>query len=64
MLDQGDSRWSEFRIWPDANGNGLSQFDELRTLDAMGIRSIGLDPSGPSQVFADGSEISGVSAFT
>lgn len=64
LLDQGDSRWSEFRIWQDADGDGVSRFDELKTLDTMGITSIGLEPSGPAQMFSDGSRISGVAAFT
>jgi hypothetical protein len=64
LLDQGDSRWSEFRIWQDVDGDGVSRFDELKTLDAMGITSIGLEPGGPAQMFSDGSRISGVAAFT
>jgi hypothetical protein len=64
LLDQGDSRWSEFRIWQDGNGDGVSQFGELNTLETMDIKSIGLDSSGPSQVLTDGSKIAGVSVFT
>jgi RTX calcium-binding nonapeptide repeat (4 copies)/Cadherin domain/Haemolysin-type calcium binding protein related domain len=64
QLDPGDSRWSEFRIWQDANGDGISDRGELRTLDAAGIASIGLDPVEPSQILGDGSAISGLSNFT
>jgi 20S proteasome alpha/beta subunit len=63
-LDQGDARWSEFRIWQDANGDGISQSGEVKTLDALGIASIGLDPAGPSQGFSDGSSIRGLASFT
>jgi Ca2+-binding RTX toxin-like protein len=63
VLDQSDERWSEFRIWQDANGDGISQAGEVRSLDAVGVVSIGLDPSGPSQMFADGSAITGASNF-
>jgi hypothetical protein len=63
-LDSGDARWSEFRIWQDANGDGVSQAGEVRTLDALGIASIGLDPAGPSQNFSDGSAIQGLASFT
>jgi 20S proteasome alpha/beta subunit len=63
QLDSGDQRWGEFRIWQDANGDGVSQSGELKTLDAAGISSIGLDPKGAAQTFADGSAISGLANF-
>lgn len=63
QLDAGDSRWSDFRVWWDANGDGISQGGEVKSLDAIGIVSVGLAPSGPSQAFADGSAISGLANF-
>jgi hypothetical protein len=63
-LDPGDARWDDFRIWQDANADGFSQAGEVRTLDALGISSIALDPAGPSQRFYDGSAIHGFSSFT
>lgn len=63
QLDAADSRWSDFRIWQDVNGDGISQPGEVQSLDAIGIASIGLDPKGPSQTFADGSAISGLENF-
>lgn len=63
QLDAGDSRWSDFRVWRDANGDGISQGGEVKSLDAIGIVSVGLAPSGPSQAFADGSAISGLANF-
>jgi hypothetical protein len=62
-LDLGDARWSDFRIWQDANGDGVSQTGEVKTPGALGIVSIGLDPAGPSQNFADGSAIQGLAGF-
>ena len=62
-LDPGDGRWSEFRVWQDANGDGTSQAGEVRTLDQVGIKSIGLEPIGPAHVLSDGSSISGLSNF-
>jgi uncharacterized membrane protein YGL010W len=63
-LDFGDARWSEFRIWQDANGDGVSQPGEVKTLDDLGISSIGLEPAGPSRNFPDGSAILGLAGFT
>jgi len=62
-LDRGDARWSEFRVWQDADGDGISQPGEVKTLDAIGIATIDLDTTGPSQTFAAGSAISGLSNF-
>jgi Ca2+-binding RTX toxin-like protein len=64
LLDRGDARWSEFRVWQDADGDGFSRPGEVKTLDALGFASIGLDPTGPSQNFSDGSAIHGLSSFT
>jgi hypothetical protein len=64
VLDHGDARWSEFRVWQDANGDGVSQPGELNTLDALGLASIGLEPGGAPQRFSDGSAIQGLAGFT
>lgn len=62
-LDPGDARWSDFRIWQDANGDGISNTGEVKTLDQLGITSIDLNPTGPAQRFADGSVIQGLSTY-
>jgi hypothetical protein len=46
MLDVGDARFSEFRIWIDANQNGRTDPGELKTLAELGIQSIDLQPHG------------------
>ncbi|TND06010.1 MAG: Hemolysin-type calcium-binding repeat 2 copies family protein [Rhodocyclaceae bacterium] len=43
-LDANDARFSEFRLWQDANGNGESDPGEVRTLDEAGIVSVGVIP--------------------
>jgi hypothetical protein len=63
-LDLGDDRWSDFRIWQDANSDGISQSGEVRSLTDRGIASIDLTPSGSIQVLPDGSRIQGTSAYT
>ena len=42
LLDAGDARFSEFRIWQDANQDGVSEASELRTLGEAGLTSINL----------------------
>jgi Ca2+-binding RTX toxin-like protein len=41
-LDQGDARFAQFRVWQDANHDGVSQQQELRTLADRGITAINL----------------------
>jgi Ca2+-binding RTX toxin-like protein len=64
LFNADDARWSEFRIWQDANQNGQSDEGELQTLDNLGISSISLNLAGEPQSFADGSMIHGTSTVT
>ncbi|MEY9524038.1 PII-like signaling protein [Bradyrhizobium japonicum] len=63
-LEANDAMWSDFRIWQDANSDGISDPGEVRMLDEAGITSINLNPTGPAQRFSDGSVISGLSSYT
>jgi Ca2+-binding RTX toxin-like protein len=63
-LDLGDDRWSDFRIWQDANSDGISQAGEVRSLADRSVTSIDLTPSGSMQFMADGSKIQGLSTYT
>ncbi len=42
LLDPGDIEFSTFQVWIDGNQNGISEADELVTLESLGIESIGL----------------------
>lgn len=42
LLDAGDGRWGDFRIWQDVNQDGVSQIQELVTLDTAGLVSVNL----------------------
>jgi hypothetical protein len=39
-IDPGDAIWSSLRVWIDANHDGISQPEELRTLEDIGIGRI------------------------
>ncbi len=41
-LNAGDARFGEFQVWQDANQDGVSQADELRSLTDRGIEEISL----------------------
>lgn len=40
IISNQDSKYSELKIWQDANQDGISQTNELKTLDEAGITSI------------------------
>jgi hypothetical protein len=64
VLDANDDRWSEFRVWRDANQNGVSDPGELQTMSEAGIKLINLLPSTDgAQAFSDGSAITGTSSY-
>jgi hypothetical protein len=42
MIDPGDAVWGRLRVWIDANHDGISQPEELHTLDEIGIAKIDL----------------------
>ncbi|MFT3810511.1 MAG: hypothetical protein QM698_11380 [Micropepsaceae bacterium] len=49
-LTAADERFGEFLIWHDANQDGVSQIEELRTLSEAGVASIGLAGTPTGQV--------------
>jgi hypothetical protein len=64
VLDANDDRWSEFRIWRDANQNGAVDDGELQTMSEAGIKLINLlSTTDGSQSFSDGSAITGTSSY-
>ncbi len=54
VLSNQDSVWSEFRVWQDANTNGVVDSGELRTLNELGISEIALTYDDGTS-FSDGS---------
>jgi Ca2+-binding RTX toxin-like protein len=41
-FDSADSKWSEFKLWRDLNGNGVSDAGELQTLSEAGVKALHL----------------------
>jgi len=62
-FDSRDARFSEFRIWQDKNGDGISDDGELKTLAAAGVQSINLNVAKTDWVNG-GNKISGFTTFT
>jgi hypothetical protein len=55
FFDDGDVQFADFRVWRDANQDGVSQSDELNTLAGYGIKAINLTRSLTGQT-ADGAD--------
>jgi Ca2+-binding RTX toxin-like protein len=43
VINVNDSTWSQFRVWIDANTNGVTDSGELRTLTSLNIKAIDLN---------------------
>lgn len=64
VLDASDIRWDEFRIWQDADQDGMTDAGELKTLVEWGVSSISLSAdAGEEGPRADGSSIVGAATF-
>jgi hypothetical protein len=50
VVDRHDAQFGDLRVWVDANADGVSQGDELRTLDALGIASLAVGASATSEL--------------
>jgi hypothetical protein len=64
IVNAQDDRWNELRIWQDANQNGISEADELKTMAAAGIASINVAKTEHSQILPGGNEIADLGRFT
>tara|TARA_R110002096_G_scaffold173997_12_gene349644 strand:- start:8790 stop:12818 length:4029 start_codon:yes stop_codon:yes gene_type:complete len=54
VLSAADSEFESFKIWQDADGDGMVSEGELRSLTEAGIESIGLVSDGIEYTAADG----------
>jgi hypothetical protein len=53
FIDAGDAQFDAFRVWQDANQNGISDAGELRTLTEAGIAEINLTLSPTGAVWSE-----------
>jgi hypothetical protein len=63
VLDANDALWSEFRLWNDANQNGVTDPGELESLSDAVIKLINLMPATADQSFANGTAVSGTGSY-
>ena len=63
-VDNQDARWSQLRVWRDLNQDGISQADELFTLDHLGITSFNTAKTANNQTLANGNQIADLGTYT
>ncbi|MER9166543.1 type I secretion C-terminal target domain-containing protein, partial [Mesorhizobium australicum] len=64
-LTAADHDFAKFGVWQDANGNGVADSGEFKSLAALGIVEIGLESNNQHSVSADGSVVTdGEASFT
>ena len=63
QITSADAQWNDLRVWEDANRNGKTDANELRTLGQRGITSISLASDHNAFSLPDASRINGFSTF-
>lgn len=64
VVDAQDTNWSKLEVWQDLNQDGLSQSDELSTLDELGIVSLGVGNTRNLQTLSNGNQVADLGTFT
>jgi|WetSurMetagenome_2_1015567.scaffolds.fasta_scaffold00965_7 hypothetical protein len=64
VVDAQDANWSDLRVWQDLNQDGISQSNELATLDEQGIASFNVARTVHSQMLPSGNQMSDLGTFT
>ncbi|MEX5538712.1 hypothetical protein ABFV54_26765, partial [Pseudomonas syringae] len=53
-IDANDDQFSQLRVWRDLNQDGISQADELFTLEQVGVKSLNTDYQNTHQRLGNG----------
>ena len=53
VLDASDDNWDQFKVWQDANSDGVTDEGELKSLDEVGITSIALTYNETSEASSE-----------
>ncbi|HLO62597.1 MAG TPA: hypothetical protein VK165_06490 [Azonexus sp.] len=64
MVNAQDANFANLRVWQDLNQDGISQSDELSTLDAAGIASFNVARTAHSQMLPSGNQMADLGTFT
>lgn len=64
LINAQDARFADLRLWQDGNQNGLSEANELRSLNQAGVTEINLRKAAGTRTLADGTRLDGTASFT
>ena len=64
VIDAQDEKFADLRIWKDTNGDGVSQAEEIHTLEELGVMSLGTSSEAVNQTDALGNTQINAGAFT
>ena len=64
QFDAEDAQFADVKVWRDQNSDGISQSDELMSLDALNIQSIHLNAVSENTHLGNGNRINARSQFT
>lgn len=64
IVDAQDANWSKLEVWQDLNQDGISQSDELHTLDELGIVSLNVGSTRNLETLANGNQVADLGTFT
>ena len=64
VVNHLDANWEKLKVWQDVNQDGISQAEELHTLEALGITGINVGKTNTTQNLSNGNRIIGTGTFT
>lgn len=64
VIDRADAVWPHLLLWTDRNHDAISQADEIATVDAAGVLSLGLARVHDHSIEAAGNSMMLVGSFT
>ncbi|BCM24952.1 calcium-binding protein [Methyloradius palustris] len=64
IISNLDANWNNLRVWRDLNQDGISQANELVTLNSLGIASINVTGQDHSTLLNDGNVLADLGTFT
>ncbi|MEI7431784.1 MAG: hypothetical protein WCL27_15130 [Betaproteobacteria bacterium] len=63
LVNAADAHWSSLRLWRDLNQDGISQSNELFTLDSQNIAALKVGSVDHAQTLANGNQIADLGGF-
>ena len=63
LVNNLDANWHDLRVWQDANSDGISQADELKTLEALDIAGIRVAKTENTTRLPNGNQIADLGTF-